>query len=41
MSVRVARATARVELVTLLRRPGVVLVVAALDAFPLLTYHNL
>ncbi|MFC0435103.1 hypothetical protein [Kutzneria buriramensis] len=41
MSIRIAAATARVELVALLRRPGVVAVIVALAAFPLLTYHHL
>lgn len=40
-AVRVAAATARLELVALLRRPGPVAVIAALAAFPLLTYHHL
>jgi ABC-type transport system involved in multi-copper enzyme maturation permease subunit len=37
----VAWATARAELLALLRRPGVMAVIAALAAFPLLTYHHL
>lgn len=38
---RIAVATARVEMAALLRRPGVLAVIAALAAFPLLTYHHL
>src|SRR5947209_6269502 len=39
--VRIVWATAHVEMLALLRRPGVVAVIAALAAFPLLTYHHL
>lgn len=40
-ALRVAAATARVEIVALLRRPGLLAVIAGLAAFPLLTYHHL